>query len=68
VNDESLDIAGIERAAFAHALAAFAPVPWPLQDCWPGLPGRAYCFEMIRRKFGWAGFEYARTLPIFTLH
>ena len=62
------DIAELERAAFTHFTAGFNG-PYPGQEYWPpGPPGKAYCFEMIRRQFGMVGVEYARTLPIFTRH
>jgi hypothetical protein len=41
---------------------------WPLKDCWPGMPGRAYVYEMIRRTHGRAGIEYAKTLPLMRQH
>ena len=62
------DIIELQRAAFVHFRAGFDGLPFPLQEVWPGPPGRAYCFEMIRRQFGWSGFECAKTLPIFTSH
>jgi hypothetical protein len=68
VSDDKLDLAEIGREAFAAAMAGFGPLPWDLQTYWPGLPGRAYIFEMVRRRWGMAGAEFARTLPIFTLH
>jgi hypothetical protein len=70
VNDNGgFDIAELERAAFVHFKAGFDGLSFPDHEYWPpGPPGRAYMFEMIRREFGWAGFEYAKTLPIFTSH
>ena len=62
------EIGELERAAFKHFMAGFNG-PYPGQEYWPpGPPGKAYCFEMIRRQFGMVGVEYARTLPIFTRH
>jgi hypothetical protein len=67
----------IERAAFVHVMAgfdapprrpAFTPGYWPLKDVWPGMPGRAYVYEMLRRTYGMAGVEYARTLPLMRQH
>jgi hypothetical protein len=63
-----LDIAEIERAAFVHFLAGIDGLSFPLQEVWPGVPGRAYIYEMIRREFGEPAIEYARKLPIFTQH
>jgi hypothetical protein len=66
VNDA--DIAELEARAREHFRAGFDG-PYPDQEHWPpGPPGRAYIFEMLRRQFGMAGVEYARTLPIFTSH
>jgi hypothetical protein len=62
------DIAKLERAAIAHFRAGFDGLPFPLQHCWPGAPGKAYCFEMLRRTYGMEGVEYARKLPMFTSH
>jgi hypothetical protein len=67
-DDNDYDIAELERAAFVHAMAALDGLPYPLQECWPGPPGRAYVFEMLRRAYGMAGVEYAKRLKVFTLH
>jgi hypothetical protein len=64
----NLDIAEIERAAFVHFMAGFDGLPFALSEVWPGAPGKAYCFEMLRRTYGMAGAEYAMTLRIFTQH
>jgi hypothetical protein len=62
------EIGELERAAFKHFMAGFNG-PYPGQEYWPpGPPGKAYCFEMLRRTYGMAGVEFARTLPIFTSH
>jgi hypothetical protein len=63
-----LNIAEIQRDAFAAAMAGFGPLPWELQKYWPGPPCRAFIFEMVRRRWGMAGAEYAKTLPLFTMH
>jgi hypothetical protein len=65
---DDLDIAEIERRARIYAMAGFGPVSWELQRYWPGHPCRGFIIEMLRRDFGLAGVEYARTLPIFTRH
>jgi hypothetical protein len=63
-----LDLAELEARAREHFRAGFDG-PYPGQEHWPpGAPGRAYIFEMLRRQFGMAGVEYARTLPILTSH
>jgi hypothetical protein len=70
------DIIEIQRHVFVHVMAgfnvprypAFIPDWWPLKDCWPGMPGRAYVYEMIRRTHGRAGIEYAKTLPLMRQH
>jgi len=48
-------------------MAGLDNIPYPAAASWP-LPGKASCFEMVYREFGDAGFEYAKTLPIFTSH
>ena len=64
-----LDIAGIERTAFAAAMADLGPfLPPPAADYWPKPLGRPFIYEMVRRKHGWAGAEFAMTLPICTSH
>jgi len=42
--------------------------PYPLEEVWPGSPGRAYIYEMLRREFSQPAIEYARKLKIFTQH
>jgi hypothetical protein len=66
--NSGFDVAELERAVKVHFRAGFDGLPFPLQEVWPGSPGKAYCFEMVRREFGWAGFEYAKRLKIFTSH
>jgi hypothetical protein len=65
-DDSNFDVAEIERACFVHVMTGlnnFSPPAW-----WPFPPGRAYALEQIRRRFGMAGVEHAKRLPIFTLH
>lgn len=66
MSDVNFDPMELERAAFVHFMAGMDESPWPLQEVWPGAPGKAYIYEMIRRTYGWGGAEYARTLKIFT--
>jgi hypothetical protein len=70
------EIGELKCAAFVHAMAgfhapprypAFIPGHWPEKEYWP-VPCRAYVFEMIRRTYGMAGVEYARTLPLLRRH
>jgi hypothetical protein len=63
-----VDIAKVERAAFIHAMAGLDGLLYPLWDCWPGPPGRAYVYEMLRRDFGTDAIEYVKTLPLMTQH
>ena len=62
------DIAKLERAAFDAFMAGFNGADFPSREVWPGAPGKAYIFEMVRRQFGPAGCEYLKGLPIFTSH
>ena len=62
------EIAKLERAAFTHFMAGFNGQSFPLREVWPGAPGRAYIFEMLRRAYGMAGVEYAKRLKVFTSH
>jgi hypothetical protein len=68
MRDDNFDIAELERAMVAHFMAGFDGPDYPLRDCWPGVPGKAYCLEMIRRTYGMAGVEHAKRLKIFTSH
>jgi hypothetical protein len=62
------DAMELERALLVHFMAGMDGLSFPLQEYWPGAPGRAYIFEMLRREFGQPAIEYAKTLPIFTRH
>ena len=62
------EIAELQHATLRHFMAGFNGRTFPLRDCWPGPPGKAYIYEMVRRQFGAAGCEYLKGLPIFTSH
>jgi hypothetical protein len=62
------DIAALERDARQHFMAGFNGQTFPLREVWPGAPGAAYIYEMLRRTYGMSGVELARKLPMFTQH
>jgi hypothetical protein len=69
MTENDLDTGAIEYAAFIHAMADLGPFCLPPPEWWPPGPrGRAWVHVMIHREFGWAGYEYAKGLPLLRLH